>query len=345
MRGFIVIHFTCPCCGGEVTVPVEWSGKEYACPDCGRLTLLTDNSTVAAPAKRSPPAQELEEPTSVTCPSDTVPAALPSISGYEILGELGRGGMGVVYRARQVALNRSVALKMVLADAHAGPAALHRFRAEAQAVARLQHPNIVQVYEVGEHGGRPYFSLELVEGCTLADRLAGTPLPAHAAAELTERLARAIHAAHERGVIHRDLKPANILLQARGSLPVGLDTPKITDFGLAKQVDGDSNLTRTGAVLGTPSYMAPEQAAGRAKEIGPAADIYALGATLYELLTGRPPLKGASPMDTLLMVMGDEPVPPSRLNPKVPRDLETICLKCLQKEIGRRYGSRGSTRR
>jgi WD40 repeat protein len=264
----------------------------------------------------------------------------PAPAGYEILGELGRGGMGVVYRARQAGLNRLVALKMILAGSHAGPDDLARFRSEAEAVAALQHPNIVQIHEVGERDGLPYFSLELVEGGSLADRLDGTPWPARPAAELVAALARAMHYAHSRGVIHRDLKPANVLLAAcgvaTGATPQAGD-PKITDFGLAKQIDSAVGRTRTGAVLGTPSYMAPEQAGGRSKEIGPATDVYALGAILYELLTGRPPFRAETPLDTILQVVGNEPVPPRRLVPKLPRDLETICLKCLEKAPAKRY--------
>jgi WD40 repeat protein len=252
--------------------------------------------------------------------------------GYEILGELGRGGMGVVYKARQRALSRLVALKMLLIGDHAGPQELARFRAEATAVARLQHPNIVQIHDVGEHDGRPYLTLELVDGGSLAARLDGTPLPALEAARLGEALARATAAAHRAGIVHRDLKPANVLLTSDG-------TPKITDFGLAKQLDSPSSATQSGAVVGTPSYMAPEQAAGKNRAVGPAADVYALGAILYELLTGRPPFKAETALDTLMQVVSDEPVPPSALQRKVPRDLETIVLKCLRKEPPRRYAS------
>jgi serine/threonine-protein kinase len=263
----------------------------------------------------------------------------PSLPGYEIVGELGRGGMGVVYKARQIGLNRTVALKMILAGDHAGPEVRARFRAEAEAVARLQHPHIVQIHEVGEEAGRPFFSLEFVDGGSLADRLAGTPLPAAQAAQLAETLARAMHYAHQRGLVHRDLKPANVLLTADG-------TPKVTDFGLAKclgELQGAGAappaLTQTGAILGTPSYMAPEQAGGQSKGIGPAADVYALGALLYELLTGRPPFRAESALETLRQVQSAEPVPPRQLQPGVPRDLETICLQCLRKEPKRRYPS------
>jgi serine/threonine protein kinase/WD40 repeat protein len=283
--------------------------------------------------------------------STTLP---PAPAGYEILGELGRGGMGVVYKARQTGLNRLVALKMILAGSHAGPEELARFRTEAEAVASLHHPNIVQIYEVHECDGLPYFSLELVEGGTLADRLKGAPAPARVAAELVATLARALQYAHSRGVIHRDLKPANVLIAEKDSAlsqadagrsnrsPTAQPLPKITDFGLAKQIDSAGGRTRTGAIMGTPSYMAPEQADGRSKAIGPACDIYALGAILYELLTGRPPFHAETPLETLREVIGDDPVPPRRLVPKLPRDLETICLKCLEKAPAKRYADAGA---
>jgi WD40 repeat protein len=254
----------------------------------------------------------------------------PAVPGYAILGELGCGGMGVVYRAHQVELDRVVALKIIRADEPDRTQRL-RFLAEAQAAARLRHPNIVQVYQVGEHEGRPFVTLELVEGGTLAQRLARQPLAAREAAGLVEILARAVQHAHEQGIVHRDLKPANVLLTADG-------TPKVADFGLAKRM-GEAGQTQSGAIVGTPSYMAPEQAAGKGKEVGPAADVYALGAILYEALVGRPPFRGDTSLETLRQVLDDEPVPPRRLQPKVPRDLETICLKCLQKEPGRRYAS------
>jgi WD40 repeat protein len=256
----------------------------------------------------------------------------PAVSGYEVQAEIGRGGAAAVYLARHVALGRHVALKVMLAGARAGAEQHWRFREEAEAVARLQHPNIVQVFEVGEAEGAPYLALEYVDGGTLADRLRGSRLPAPAAAAMAETLARAVHAAHEHGIVHRDLKPANILLTRAG-------TPKITDFGLARQLDDRQHRTHTGAVLGTPGYMAPEQAAGRSRQIGPAADVYALGAVLYEMLTGRPPFQGESTADTLQQVQFCEPVPPGRLRPNLPRDLQTICLKCLQKEPAKRYRS------
>jgi hypothetical protein len=240
--------------------------------------------------------------------------------------------MGVVYRARQVKLNRVVALKMILHADHAGPEHRQRFRTEAEAVARLQHPNVVQIHEVGEHNGLPFFSLEFCEGGSLEKKLGGTPLPPPEAAGLVQTLALAMHAAHERGIVHRDLKPANVLLAADG-------TPKVTDFGLAKRLDDAAGLTASGAIMGTPSYMAPEQAGGKTHAIGPAADVYALGAILYGLLTGRPPFKAATPLDTLAQVLTEEPVPPRRLQPRTPHDLETVCLKALAKEPGRRYPS------
>jgi eukaryotic-like serine/threonine-protein kinase len=257
---------------------------------------------------------------------------LPSIPGYEIEGVLGRGGMGVVYKARHLALKRTVALKMILAGGHAGSRELARFRVEAEAVARLQHPNIVQIHEVGAADGRPYCALEFVEGGSLAQKLVGQPLPAREAARLVEALAQAMQLVHNRNVVHRDLKPANVLLATDG-------TPKVTDFGLARQLDSDGGQTQSGAVMGTPSYMAPEQASGQAHEAGPAADTYALGAILYACLTGRPPFQGKTVVETLDKVRTQEPAPPSRWQSRVPLDLDTICLKCLSKEPGKRYSS------
>jgi eukaryotic-like serine/threonine-protein kinase len=257
--------------------------------------------------------------------------AVVSVPGYEILGELGRGGMGVVYKARHIALRRTVALKMILGGCHAGDAHLERLRTEAESIARLQHANIVQIHEVGEHDGLPFLSLEFCAGGSLDRKLVGTPHPEADAAALVEKLAHAMQTAHDKGVIHRDLKPANVLLTEDG-------TPKITDFGLAKKVD-EASKTQSGMIVGTPSYMAPEQASGKGKELGPACDIYALGAILYELVTGRPPFKAATPLDTVMQVVNDEPVPPSRLQSKTAKDLETICLKCLQKEPAKRYAS------
>jgi WD40 repeat protein/Tfp pilus assembly protein PilF len=266
------------------------------------------------------------------CRTDPAAPVLPpgAFGGYDLLGEIARGGMGVVYRARQARPARLVALKLILAGAHADGDRRARLLAEADAIARLQHPHIVQVYEVGDHDGLPFLALEYVEGGSLAQRLGGAPLEPRPAAALLASVARAVHFAHQRGVVHRDLKPANVLLAADG-------TPKITDFGLAKQ-EG-AGLTATGAVLGTPGYMAPEQAAGKGKDVGPPADVWALGAILYECLTGRPPFVAATALDTLAQVLAEDPVPPRRLNPAVPRDLETVCLKCLQKDSRHRYAS------
>jgi serine/threonine-protein kinase len=253
----------------------------------------------------------------------------PQIPGYEVEAVLGRGGMGIVFRARHLRLNRRVALKMALGCAYCGPRELERFQREAEAVARLRHPNLVQIYDIGDADGRPYFTMEYVEGGSLSQKLADTPQPARQAAQLVATLAGAMQEAHATGIIHRDLKPANILLTADG-------TPKISDFGLARVEDG-ARLTQTGVPVGTPSYMAPEQAQGQRDGVGPAVDVYALGAILYELLTGRAPFRAETVAATLQQVLAEEPVRPSRLNPRVPRDLETICLKCLQKEPGRRY--------
>lgn len=264
--------------------------------------------------------------------SSAVPSgARPEVPGYEVVGELGRGGMGVVYRARQCSLNRLVALKMILAGGHASNTDVARFRAEAEAVAHVQHSGIVQIYEIGEHNGLPYFSLEFCPGASLSKQLDGTPWPPAKAARLVEEVAQAVQAAHDAGLVHRDLKPANVLAGADGRW-------KVTDFGLAKRLDA-AGLTQTGAILGTPSYMAPEQADGRGKSVGPSADVYSLGAIMYELLTGRPPFKAATPLDTVMQVVSQEVVPPGRLVGKLPKDLENICLKCLQKAPGQRYRS------
>lgn len=261
----------------------------------------------------------------------SAPQPLSRLAEYEILKEVGRGGMGVVYQARHVRLGRIVALKMILGGALARAEDLKRFENEAAAAAHLQHSGIVALYEVGAHDNQPYFSMEFISGSSLAQRLLVGPVPSRRAAKYMEAVAHAVHYAHTRGIIHRDLKPANVLLDDN-------DQPKITDFGLAKLTASDSGQTRTGAVLGTPSYMSPEQANGR-KDIGPATDIYSLGAILYELLTGKPPFRGETPLATLTLVSEQEPIAPRLLNPEADRDLETICLKCLEKEPVRRYAS------
>ncbi len=277
------------------------------------------------PKFRVPPGSETDSPAYSKLPAVRLP-------GIELLGELGRGGMGIVYKARQIPLNRLVAVKMIRGGETASAEDLCRFLGEAEAVAKLQHPRIVQIYEVNSHRDRTYIVMELIDGGTLAAHLAGKPQETRFAAEIAESVAGAVHFAHSRGIVHRDLKPANILLTTDG-------TPKITDFGLAKPIDGGMSLTQTGWVLGTPSYMAPEQTSGVSKQIGPPCDVYAVGAILYEMLTGRPPFQGATPFETCDMVRMQEVVPPRRLQPKVPRDLETICLKCLHKEPSARYAT------
>jgi WD40 repeat protein/predicted Ser/Thr protein kinase len=304
------------------------------------LTPSPDLSTVVPPRTDTGPVVPF-----VPAPGGgpATPAAPAWFGDYELLAELGKGGMGVVYRARQRGTDRTVALKVVRPDRLEGIAPAHRsawlerFRREARAAARIDHDHAVTVYEVGEAAGRPFYSMRYVEGRSLADRLDRGPLTAEAAAALLEPVARAVHRGHELGVLHRDLKPSNVLLASDGR-------PYVTDFGLAKTLDEASperergeGLTHTGAVLGTPSYMAPEQASGRSKDATPATDVWALGAILYECLTGRPPFQGATPLDTLEQVKHQEPVPPRQLQPKVPRDLETVCLRCLQKEPDRRY--------
>ena len=284
-----------------------------------------------------------------TVPSE---AARPVIIGYEVLQELGRGSMGVVYKARQLSLNRFVALKMIRSVTGITEEALSRFVEEARLVALLQHPNIIQIYEINVTGNIPFFSMELAEEGSLAEQISGRPQPIMRAAQIVDTLARAIQAVHQRGIVHRDLKPSNILLVKSGAdtglrsaaagLPLPSLQPKITDFGLAKQLSEGGNGTESGMILGTPSYMAPEQAEGRSRDVGPPADVYSLGAILYEMLTGRPPYAGESPLETVLQLFQMEPVAPSRLQPKVPRDLETICLKCLNKEPLKRYADAGA---
>ena len=329
---------SCPVCAKPAQVPTAATTSVIiqdmpvgSWPHLGKQPRRTadPNATIEAVPGQSVPVDSYDF--EVTLPTGELGAALrESIPGYEILSELGRGGMGVVYKARHHGLNRLVALKMLLSGVHLSGRELQRFRREAAAVAGLHHPHIVQIYEIGEHGGRPYFSLEYIEGGSLHHKLKGQPLPARDSAATIEKLARAIHYAHLRGLVHRDLKPANILLTLDG-------LPKITDFGLAKHLHAGSQHTQTGTVMGTPSYMAPEQAMGHSRDVGPGADVYALGAILYEMLCGQPPFRSETPLDTMLQVASRDPTPLSRLQPSVPQDLGTICMKCLEKEPHKRY--------
>jgi tetratricopeptide (TPR) repeat protein/predicted Ser/Thr protein kinase len=254
------------------------------------------------------------------------------VADYDLLAEIGRGGMGVVYRARQRGLNRIVALKMVIAGGLASESEVQRFYLEAEAAANLRHPGIVAVYDVGKSEGRCYYSMEYVEGTGLNELVRQSPLSSEAAARYVRDVARAMHYAHENGILHRDLKPSNVLIDARGAA-------KVADFGLAKRVDDQSQLTASGAALGTPSYMPPEQAKGDHSQISPLSDVYSLGAILYETITSRPPFRAATVVDTMYQVVNEEPAAPRLLNPKISRDVETICLKCLEKQPARRYGS------
>ena len=302
-------------------------------------SMAADGATLATrerPGQRAPitavGAAEIPEAEYDLPPADLNAVVIDGLrsAGYDVLGELGRGGMGVVYLARKVKLNRLCALKMILAGAHAGSVAQARFRAEAEAIARLRHPDIVQIYHVGEVEGLPFLELEYLPGGGLDQALNGSPKPPATAASLVEIMARAIAEAHRLGIVHRDLKPANVLLDAHRR-------PKVADFGLAKILGSDGGLTKTSAVVGSPSYMAPEQAEGDGAKIGPRTDVYALGAILYELLSGRPPFRAATALETLAYVKDADPVPPSRIQPGLPGEIETICLKCLEKQPARRY--------
>ena len=298
-----------------------------ACPPCCYPSLMPD----------SPDSRSFSTGADTQLETAVVSSPMPMVPGHQMLELVGRGGMGKVYRARQIALGRVVAVKLLVSEPD--EKSLSRFREEYRAVAKLQHPNIAQLFESGLADGKPYFTQEYVEGGTLSQKYGGAPQDAHEAARLVEVIARAIHYSHEQGILHRDLKPGNILLTSRGE-------PKVTDFGLAKELaapgadtpkETGGGLTRTGEILGTPSYMPPEQASGVVSSIGPRADVYSLGAILYEALTGRPPFQGLDPLHTLFMVLSMEPVAPRTLQPKLPRDLETICLKCLEKSPKKRY--------
>jgi serine/threonine protein kinase len=360
-----MIVFSCSHCGQKLRLADDSAGKKAKCPRCGQLApvprvpattsgpVLTDSPPEPEEAagghevETLAPGPVANAPT--LSPSETATSATGkervSIPGYEILSEIGRGGMGVIYKARQEKPRRLVALKMILSGEYASADQRTRFQREAAAVAKLQHPNIVRIHEVGEHQGRTFLTLEYVEGSNLAQHLKGKPLPPRRAAALLYDLARAVQHAHKQGIVHRDLKPANILLTLPEDENSPLGTPKIVDFGLAKQLDGMASVrpagpsTQSGAILGTPGYMAPEQADGKGKKVGPAADVYALGAILYETLTGKPPFEAKTALDTIMKVLTEEPQPLRQVQPKVPRDLETICLKCLAKEPQRRYAS------
>ena len=314
----------CPQCAK----PLASDAPEGLCPECLFKAALA-SQTVLGSAEAG---LEGEKSPSTQTINPAIGRRVRYFGDYELLEEIARGGMGVVWKGRQNSLNRIVAIKMILAGKLAGAAEVQRFLREAEAAANLQHPNIVAIHEVGEHDGQHYFSMDYVEGRDLGSLVRDGALPAQRAARYVKIIAEAIHFAHQRGTLHRDLKPQNVLIDAA-------DQPRITDFGLAKFSGHDSGLTQSGAVMGSPSYMPPEQAAGRHDQVGPHSDVYALGAILYELLTGQPPFRGATAMATMRAVIDSDPVAPHKLNPDVPPDLETICLKCLEKSPERRYHS------
>lgn len=336
-QAFIVGHVeTCPRCQDRLETLTAGGANPWDWPQWENLPADNGKGNNPPPVRRRRPdwptlPTGARRPPTLGCVRSAI-SPWPLVPDFEILEELGRGGMGVVYKARQRSLNRLVALKMIRDGGRARPRDLARFRIEAKAVARLRHANILQIYEIGDESGLPFVALELLEGGSLEVRMAGTPQPGFRAAETLSILARATHAAHEAGIIHRDLKPSNVLFTCDG-------IPKITDFGLAKRLEEDDGYTESGQVMGSPSYISPEQARGRNREVGPTADVYSLGAILYQMLTGRPPFRGTTPVETVMQVIHEEPVAPSRLLSKVPRDLETICLKCLDKEPRRRYAS------
>ncbi|MCI0491292.1 MAG: serine/threonine-protein kinase, partial [Blastocatellia bacterium] len=314
----------CPRCGVES--PLD--APEGLCPNCLLQLALDSTSSGLRSFANDTDGQDSEAEIAGPTPGTRV----RYFGDYELLEEIARGGMGIVYRAKQLSLNRIVAVKMMRPGELASEVEIRRFLTEAEAAANLQHPNIVAIHEVGEHEGLHYFSMDFVEGKNLAELIAGRPLSSHKAASYLKTIAEAVAFAHGQGTLHRDLKPANILIDAS-------DQPRITDFGLAKSIESDSGLTDTGAVIGTPNYMPPEQAGDKRGKPGKTSDVYSLGAILYEMLTGRPPFQGETPVDTVMMVLNSEPVSPRLLNPKLDRDLETICMKCLEKEPGSRYSS------
>jgi serine/threonine protein kinase len=364
-----MIPFVCQDCGMRLNAPESRAGQHCHCPACRSLVRiprepLTIPPTTLPRAPTPAPKPRQEKPATKTSDgiskevtagagetavraSQTAEVRAGGVPGYELLEEVGRGGMGVIFKARQLQPRRLVALKMILAGEYAGKEIVARFKAEAEAVARLSHPNIVQIYHVGEQAGRPFLTLEFVEGGNLAQLLRKRTLRFKEAAELMRQLALAVDYAHRRGILHRDIKPGNVLLAP--ALERGKNNqwvPKVTDFGLAKSLEGAGTLdggvkTQSGAILGTPGYIAPEQAGGQSKDVGWAADIYSLGAILYECLTGRPPFEARTVLDTIMKALSEEPVPPTKRRWRCPRDLEIICLKCLQKDPKRRYATAG----
>src|SRR6266542_3321159 len=316
----------CPRCGAEI--PAD--APEGGCPGCFYEAAL--NALASESVNGLDDSGDVNKPARGATRSERLAKILGELGDYELLEEVGRGGQGVVFRARQKSLNRTVALKVISLGQWASKAHVKRFRREAEAAASLDHPCIVPIYEVGERDGCCYFSMKFVEGGQLDEAVRRTPMPMRQAAELMAKVARTVHYAHEHGILHRDIKPGNILLDAKGE-------PHLTDFGLARLAESESSVTHTLEVLGTPSYMAPEQAAGNNAGVSSATDVYGLGAVLYQLLTGHPPFAGGTTFETVRLVLDTEPRQPRLWSPKVDRDLATICLKCLEKDPKRRYAS------